>query len=84
MVARPNPGGLRECQVLKESQGYAGKIHMSLDRFHGTTDFAKVGLAELRDIQFLVALQFREDLGPETVAEPTQEALEKQKHALDF
>jgi hypothetical protein len=49
VVARPDLGGLCECQALKESQSYAGQIHMTFDRLHGATDFAEVGPAELRD-----------------------------------
>jgi hypothetical protein len=50
---------------------------MTFDGLHGAMDFQEIRLAELRNIQFLVALQFRENLGPETIAESTEEVFQK-------
>jgi hypothetical protein len=84
VVARPDLGCLRENQVIEESLGNAGQIHMTFDGLHSAIDFQEIWLAELRDIQFLVALQFWEYLGPETIAESTKEVFEKKKPALHF
>jgi len=49
---------------------------MTFDRLHGATDLEMVRLAELGDIQLLVTFQFREDLGPEAIAESAKQVFQ--------